>query len=199
LPSNHKDAREANDFFELEFDLGELKNRHSGNRMIALPLSSWVTLNSALRQSFGEGATAYMHQIGYSIGTSVVQESREMENTPPSELLRIIVSSAMFAGWGKFTLQGDVEEEGRLHAKIENCSSCYYEQPGTPPLCDMLVGMLNGLADELIHKPHLVNEEKCGYKKDNACEFSIVQTHDKSEEQKHWASYVIFPWHRPKR
>jgi hypothetical protein len=77
MPDHPQDSRKVGDFFDLEFELGELKNRHSGRRMLALPLSSWVTLNSALRQSFGDGATAYMHQIGYSIGTTIAQESRE--------------------------------------------------------------------------------------------------------------------------
>jgi predicted hydrocarbon binding protein len=198
MPDHVQDSRKVGDFFDLEFELGELKNRHSGRRMLALPLSSWVTLNSALRQSFGDGATAYMHQIGYSIGISIAHESRE-RNTPPSESLKILVSSAMFAGWGKFTIMGDTAEGIRFSAKVENCPSCFDEQPGSPPLCDMLVGMLNGLVDEVFRKPHLVTEYRCGYKKDNVCEFSILQTHDKSEEQKHWASYVIFPWHRSKR
>jgi predicted hydrocarbon binding protein len=198
LPDQLRYSREANDFFDLEFGLGELKNRRSGRRMLALPLSSWVTLNSALRESFGEGAQTYMHQIGYSIGTSIAQESKE-KDASPSDTLKALISSAMFAGWGKFTITGDTTEGVRFTVKVENCPSCFVEQPGSPPLCDMLVGMINGLADEVFQKPHLVTENRCGYKKDNLCEFSVLQTHDKSEEQKHWASYVIFPWHRPKR
>ena len=33
-----------------------------------LTAGAWVTLNSALRQSFGAGAVTYMHEIGIAWG-----------------------------------------------------------------------------------------------------------------------------------
>ncbi len=192
-------GRKVEEFFDLEFQKGILKNHHSGTRMLALPLSSWLTLNSALRQSFGDGARVYMHQIGYAIGASVAQEFRANSSPPHSVLMKILPGSVMSAGWGKLAMTEDPKETISLTFKLENCASCSYDQHVTPPLCDILVRMLNGVVDEVFKKPHLVNEFRCGYKTDQVCEFSVVKTYAMPEEQKHWASYVIFPWHRSNR
>ena len=187
-------ARRLDEFHDLDFEAGTIRNRRSGERMLMLTAGAWRNLNSALRQAFGEGAATYMHEVGYCIGISFGQDLKR--NSPTAgAIMEILPSVGKSIGWGRWKFSGDVKAWKRFNAKVEECPNCMREQNGTPP-CDLLVGVLNGLADEILEGPHVVTETRCGNKSDGACEFSVEATAEKTEEQKHWASFVMFPWLR---
>lgn len=193
--SNPNLDRTLDDFHQLDFEEGVIKNRRTGTRMVMLTSGAWVSLNSTLRQAFGAGASTYMHQIGYAIGTSFGQELKA-GGAKPEAIMDVLPSVGKTIGWGHWSYSGDTKNWKVFNARVEDCPSCVYEQSGTPPLCDLLVGVINGLQDEIFASPHVVTETRCGYKGDGVCEFSVEQTREKSEEQRHWASFVMFPWLR---
>ena len=132
------------------------------------------------------------------MGTSFGQDLKR-EDWTAKGIMEILPSVGRSIGWGRWGFSGDEERWKKFNAKVSECPNCVYEQPGTPPLCDLLVGVLNGLADEIFQSPHVVTEARCGYQKDGVCEFFIEETAEKSEEQKHWASFVMFPWLRRRK
>jgi predicted hydrocarbon binding protein len=166
--------------------------------MLMLTSGAWVTLNAALRQAFGEGAVTYMHEVGYCIGISFGEDLKGKDWTAKA-VMEILPAIGRSIGWGEWRFSGDTRSWKKFTASVHECPSCVSEQPGTPPLCDLLVGVLNGTADEVFGSPHIVTETRCGYKIDGLCEFLIEETSEKSEEQKHWASFVMFPWLRRRK
>ncbi len=56
------------------------------------------------------------------------------------------------------------------------------------------MGVLNGLTDNLFQRPHEAREMKCIAMKSDVCEVVIAEVTEKTAEQRHWGSYVLFPW-----
>jgi len=197
-PASPEGERQVNTFYNLDYATGIMTNRASGKRVMVLATEAWVTLGSVLRKAFGEGAPTYMRQVGYSLGVSLGHNiiGRALS---PSDTNRAILLVARAAGWGKVTYSGDTEKWTRYTTRFEHCPSCAEDQTGTPPVCDLLAGVVNGIADEVFMKPHRVTETICGYKKDGVCEFLVEEIAEPTDEQKHWASYVLFPWLRRRR
>lgn len=189
----HEREKQIGRFFELDNETGIITNRASGRRVLVLSTEAWVTLGSSLRKAFGAGSPTYMRQVGYSIGVSL---GHNIIGKPlsPSETYRAVPFLARVSGWGKVTYFGDTTNWTRYTARFENCPSCAEEQAGTPPVCDLLTGVVNGVSDEIFQRPHKVTEARCGYKKDSVCEFLVEATMEPTDEQKHWGTYVLFPW-----
>jgi predicted hydrocarbon binding protein len=166
--------------------------------MLMMTSEALMALETAIRQAFRDGAVAYMRQVGYCIGTSFGQSLKE-EGVAAGSVMEILPAATKSTGWGRLILTGDEQHWRRFVARVEGCPSCMLDRQGMPPLCDLLVGVINGLADEILESPHLVTETKCGYKTDNVCEFLVEQTSEQSEEQKYWATFVNFPWLRGRR
>jgi predicted hydrocarbon binding protein len=190
--------KQVDTFYSLDYKSGIITNRVSGRRVMVLATEAWVSLGSVLRKAFGEGAPTYMRQVGYSLGVSLGHNIIG-KTLSPSETNTAILLVARAGGWGKVTFSGDTERWTRYTARFENCPSCAEEQPGKPPVCDLLTGVVNGMEDEIFSKPHRVTETVCGYKKDGACEFLVEEIPEPTDEQKHWASYVLFPWLKSER
>ncbi len=62
---------------------------------------------------------------------------------------------------------------GQARITVKGCFFCLHARESTEPVCHILVGLVGGMADEIIGTTHRVMEEKCIAKGDPACEILI--------------------------
>ena len=150
-------------------------------------------------ETFKEGAIPFMFQIGYAVGSSFMEEMKKLDPNP-EVILTKLPEVAAASGWGRFTITGDVKLGRDVTFSVSRCPFCHRIEHAETPICDFLVGVLNGLSDNLFQRPHEAKETKCIPMKSEVCEVTITEVTEKTAEQRHWGSYVLFPWlFNPKR
>lgn len=191
--------RQIGDFFQLDFENGEIHLHSVKGRAFILPTETWVTLRRQLVETFKEGAIPFMFQIGYAVGSSFMEEMKKLDPNP-EVILTKLPEVAAASGWGRFTITGDMKLGRDVTFSVSRCPFCHRIESAEAPICDFLVGVLNGLSDNLFQRPHEAKETKCIPMKSEVCEVTITEVTEKTAEQRHWGSYVLFPWlFSPKR
>ncbi len=185
--------RQLGDFFRLDFENGEIHLHSVKGRAFILPTETWLTLRRELVKTFKEGAIPFMFQIGYVVGSSFMEEMKKTDSNP-EVILTKLPDVAAASGWGRFAIAGDVKLGRDVMFSVSRCPFCHRIEHTEVPVCDFLVGVFNGLSDNLFQRPHEAKETKCAAMKSEVCEVAITEVTEKSAQQSHWGSYVLFPW-----
>jgi predicted hydrocarbon binding protein len=67
---------------------------------------------------------------------------------------------------------GDLNS-GQARIVVKECFFCLHARESEGPVCHVLVGLINGIADEVIGSAHRVVEGKCIAKGDAVCEVTL--------------------------
>ena len=77
------------------------------------------------------------------------------------------------SGWGGFSLNSGDLNAGQAGITVKDCFFCLHARESTEPVCHVLVGLVGGMADEILDVSHRVTEQKCIAKGDGVCEILV--------------------------
>lgn len=158
----------------LDVDLlrGIVTRKEDGTRVIALGSHGWATIERELESTFITGAAVILQRVGYSYGRAMGRAAKKQE-IAPEMAFDAMQSLARESGWGGFTLNSGDLNRGEARITVRDCFFCLHAKESAEPVCFVLVGLVAGMADEILGVSHRVTEEKCIAKGDNICEILI--------------------------
>ena len=160
------------DLFDIDLEHGTLKRKIDGTRVAAMGSIGWATIEKELRGTFISGAAVILQRMGYSYGTYLGRHAKSLGQTP-EQTFESLQNFAKESGWGDMILSGGDLLSGQARIVVKGCFFCVHIRDSTEPVCNMLVGLVGGVADEMIGQTHRVQEERCIAKGDAVCEISV--------------------------
>jgi len=156
---------------KVDLEHGTVTRNIDGSRVIALGSHGWATIERELESTFITGAAVILQRVGYSYGRAVGRAAKRQE-LDPERAFEVMQELAKESGWGALSLNsGDLNAEARI--TMRDCFFCLHARESTEPVCHVLVGLIGGMADEILNVSHRVAEEKCIAKGDKLCEILI--------------------------
>lgn len=143
-----------------------------GSRVMALGSHGWATIEKELETTFVTGAAVILQRVGYSYGRSVGRAAMRA-GLDPEKAFDAMQSLARESGWGGFSLNSGDLNSGTAGITVKDCFFCLHARESTEPVCHVLVGLVGGMADEILGVSHRVSEQKCIAKGDSVCEILI--------------------------
>jgi predicted hydrocarbon binding protein len=157
---------------DVNLERGVVTRKVDGTRVIALGSRGWATMEKELQTTFITGAAVILQRLGYSYGRAMGRAARS-QGMPPEQTFEIIQTLARESGWGMLSLNGGDLFGGEARITVRDCFFCLHVPESTEPVCHVLVGLVGGMADEIIGSSHRVTEEKCIARGDSVCEILI--------------------------
>jgi predicted hydrocarbon binding protein len=77
------------------------------------------------------------------------------------------------SGWGQLALNSGDLYGGQAGIFVKECFFCLHARESTEAVCHVLVGLVGGIADEILGATHRVVEQKCIAKGDAVCEIFV--------------------------
>jgi predicted hydrocarbon binding protein len=160
------------EILDVDLTKGTVTRKDDGTRVIALGSRGWATIEKELQSTFITGAAVILQRIGYSYGRAMGRAAKKQE-IAPEQTFEAIQSLARESGWGGLTLNSGDLFGGDARITVRDCFFCLHATEATEPVCYILTGLVNGMADEIIGVSHRVTEEKCIAQGDAVCEILI--------------------------
>lgn len=158
--------------FVVDLDHGIVTRKADGLRVIALESHGWTTIEKELESTFMTGASVILQRVGYSYGRAMGRTAKARE-VPPEQVFDAMQTLARQSGWGTLSLSSGDLFGGEARVTVRDCFFCQHARESTEPVCFTLVGLVSGIADEIIGVTHRASEEKCIAKGDAVCEVLI--------------------------
>lgn len=162
------------EILKVDLDSGTVVRNLDGSRVIALGSHGWATIERELQSTFITGAAVILQRVGYSYGRAVGRAAKK-QLPEPERAFEAMQELARESGWGGFNLNSGDLNSGEARITVKDCFFCLHARDSTEPVCHVLVGLVGGMADEILDVSHRVTEEKCIAKGDNVCEILIEQ------------------------
>jgi predicted hydrocarbon binding protein len=151
---------------------GTVIRKEDGSRVIALGSHGWATMERELQSTFITGAAVILQRLGYSYGRAVGGAAKK-QGIAPEMAFDAMQTLARESGWGGFTLNSGDLYRGEAGITVKECFFCLHARESTEPVCFVLVGLVGGMADEILGVSHRVTEGKCIAKGDSVCEILV--------------------------
>ncbi len=173
------ETREVKDFFELDFRRGVMRNKYDGARVFVIAAKAFRTIEEGLYRSFSTGAAVMLRQMGYSYGKALAGRQRSLESGSNIAIVADLQAVALAAGWGRVSLPGDPLSDNNLKIIVEDCVFCtHYRQDVGEPRCHFLVGLIQGVAEELFMNQFIASETRCVRIGGPFCEIELTRKTD---------------------
>ena len=163
------EAPPKEEVFDVDLDHGVVTRKADGSRVFTMDSRGWATVEQELASTFITGAAVILQRVGYAYGRAMGRAIRR-EQGEQEDVLGVIQGIARESGWGQLGLNSGDLYGGQAKIIVRGCFFCLHAREATEPVCHVLVGLIGGLADELIGGTHRVIEEKCIAKGDAVCE-----------------------------
>jgi predicted hydrocarbon binding protein len=158
--------------YDVDLQKGTVTRKTDGSRVIALGSHGWATIEKELASTFITGAAVILQRLGYSYGRAMGRAAR-VQQIAPERAFEVIQELSREAGLGLFTLNSGDLSGGQAMITVKDCFFCLHARESTESVCHVLVGLVGGMADEIIGGNHRVIEDKCIAKGDAACSVVI--------------------------
>ncbi|MDA4123933.1 MAG: hypothetical protein OK438_00590 [Thaumarchaeota archaeon] len=158
--------------FDVDVEHGTIRRKEDGIRMMAVGSIGWATIEKELASTFMTGSAVILQRMGYSNGRYLGRLAKTRE-VAPQGAYEALQGFARELGYGEMRLVGGDLYGGQARILVKNCFFCLHIRDSTDPVCNLLGGVIGGVADEIIGSTHRVVEEKCVAKGDNICEFLV--------------------------
>jgi predicted hydrocarbon binding protein len=160
------------ELLKVDMEHGTVVRNLDGSRVIALGSHGWATIERELQTTFITGAAVILQRVGYSYGRAAGRAAKR-QVVEPERAFEAMQELARESGWGGFSLNSGDLNSGEARITVKDCFFCLHARESTEPVCHVLVGLVGGMADEILGVSHRVTEEKCISKGDGVCEVLI--------------------------
>jgi two-component system response regulator HydG len=168
------EAPPPEELYEVDLDKGVVTRKADGTRVLTKGSHGWATIERELASTFVTGAAVILQRVGYAYGRAMGRAAKS-NMTQPEEAFGALQTLAKESGWGQLTLNSGDLYGGQAGIVVKDCFFCLHAREATEPVCHVLVGLVGGIADEIIGGTHRVVEQKCIAKGDAVCEILIEQ------------------------
>jgi predicted hydrocarbon binding protein len=169
---NKKQPEPKEEIYDVDLENGTVTRKTDGSRVIALGSHGWATIEKELASTFITGAAVILQRLGYSYGRAMGRAAK-VQQIAPGEAFGVIQTLAREAGMGLFALNSGDLFGGQAIITVKECFFCLHARESTEPVCHVLVGLVGGMADEIIGGNHRVVENKCIARGDAVCAITI--------------------------
>ena len=157
---------------KVDMQHGTVTRNLDGSRVMALGSHGWATIEKELETTFITGAAVILQRVGYSYGRAAGRAAKRQE-LDPERAFEAMQTLARESGWGGFNLNSGDLNAGEAGITVKDCFFCLHASEAAEPVCHVLVGLVGGMADEILNVSHRVVEDKCIAKGDGVCEILI--------------------------
>lgn len=144
-------------------------------RYFLLNARSWREVERAVRTKFPKRAAPLLLAMGAAYGRAAALDYGAVTEDK-GKLRSYFVHLVLIAGWGKFSLSGDLDEGSKVIVRVSDCVFCARREAdansNTP--CCFITGACKGIADVAFDSPHKAQETKCRTKGDDFCEITVT-------------------------
>jgi len=168
------EAPPPEEVYEVDLEKGIVTRKSDGSRIFTMGSHGWATIERELASTFITGAAVILQRVGYAYGRAMGRAARSSE-TQPEDAFSVMQTLGRESGWGQLTLNSGDLYGGQAGIVVKGCFFCLHAREATEPVCHVLVGLVGGMADEIIGGTHRVVEGKCIAKGDAFCEILIEQ------------------------
>ena len=166
------EAPPKEEIYESDLEHGVVTRKDDGNRVFAMDSRGWATIEKELASTFITGAAVILQRVGYSYGRAMGRTFRSQEDEQ-EDAVAILQTIARESGWGQLLLNSGDLYGGQAKIVVRGCFFCLHAREATEPVCHVLVGLVGGIADEVMGGNHRAVEEKCVAKGDTVCEILV--------------------------
>jgi predicted hydrocarbon binding protein len=167
-----REEEPRDEVLKVDLEHGTVVRNLDGSRVMALGSHGWATIEKELQTTFITGAAVILQRVGYSYGRAVGRTAKKQQ-VDPERAFEAMQELARESGWGGFSLNSGDLNAGQAGITVRDCFFCLHARESTEPVCHVLVGLVGGMADEILEVSHRVTEQKCIAKGDAVCEILI--------------------------
>ena len=154
----------------FDFDEGVIRERQYKRRFFLFSARDWTAIRKGLFKLFGSGAGLILLDIARSVGCEFASEEKKA-GMPLQKFLDGLATRTYYAGWGSTVMTEN--DDGSIHIKIKDCAFCNDAEVNPNAGGCFLLGVVQGMFDQLMESPHAVKEEKCKTRGDAICHIVI--------------------------
>ena len=170
--SKKRQDEPVEEVLKVDMQRGIVTKNLDGSRVMALGSHGWATIEKELETTFITGAAVILQRVGYSYGRAAGRAAKRQQ-MDPEHAFEAMQGLARESGWGGFNLNSGDLNSGEARITVKDCFFCLHASESPDPVCHVLVGLVGGMADEILDVSHRVVEGKCIAKGDGVCEVLI--------------------------
>jgi len=169
------------EIYKWDEENGAILTASSKKRVFVMNAHSWDAVERYLFLNLLTGAEVLLSEMGNAYGRGIALDYRSVTEDPEN-LGSYFENLGLAAGWGRFTLSGDLHNGSKITVKVRDCVFCRDRNAslGRGDKCSFLMGVCKGIADTVFDFPHFVYETKCCAKGNDYCQ--IVMTREADSE-----------------
>jgi predicted hydrocarbon binding protein len=123
----------------------------------------------------GEKASTILYQSGFHGGALSSKRYRDVFGLLNEEIIRFMMEMGSQIGWGRFELERFDAGKKILIVRVYHSPFAEGYGPSSKPVCNMIRGILGGMASSVFGKQVESKEISCLAKGDEYCRFEIME------------------------
>lgn len=179
VPSVLRDVGGIKDLFRWDEQRGIISFTPANKRVFMMTARSWDTVEQDLYAKLRKGASPLFSDMGEAYGRATATDYRSITQDP-EDLAPYLEHLGRTAGWGRFSVSGDLSQGSKVVVRVENCVFCRSRNAsvyrGDP--CQFLMGVCRGIASTVFNAGYYAEETKCCARANEYCEIVIRRSSD---------------------
>ncbi len=174
--------------YRWDEDKGTITFSPSHRRVLITSAHAWDAVEQTLHLSLPMGAAPLLMQMGEAYGRMLATDYGPV-TSDPENVASYFEHLSLAAGWGKFSVAGDLKNGSKITVRVEDCVFCgsRNSSTGRKDPCHYLMGVCKGIVDTVLGGTHYVYEDKCCAKGNSFCEIVMGREDNKESKKNGWA------------
>src|SRR5487761_341457 len=160
-------------FYGIDSSTGKITMRQGTDRVFVFSAKGWSVLVRRICSSFDSGADVIFFEMGQHYGSSIALGVKN-EGADYERSIRQLIQRAIFSGWGKVSVSGNLPSGKNLALRLDSCVFCDGRK-SSKPSCNFFRGILSGIAQTLYGRSFKVIEEQCIASGNQCCKFVLEE------------------------
>jgi predicted hydrocarbon binding protein len=176
------------DLYRWDEEKGTIRFTASNRRAFLMSAHAWSAVEANLFLNLGRDAPRLLSAMGHALGRMIALDYRSATDEPEN-IETYFKYLSLAAGWGKFSLSGDLQNGSKIIVKVGECVFCASRNgsDGRKDPCWFLIGVCKGTADTVFDSPHNVYEAKCSAKGNDSCEIVLSKSSQSESGTADWS------------
>lgn len=151
-------SREATPKLELEHP-GVLHT--GGQRHLLVQPMLLSEVQKGVEDRLGAKAAEFLYAAGSTWAEAMLRRLKAALAAEGEELALLFCSHASEMGWGRWQLESYASQDNRITVRVQHSPTAAAYGQSDEPVCHLLAGAINGLAEFLLGLPCACNELSC--------------------------------------
>jgi len=164
------------DLYRWDEEKGTIRFVPSNRRVFVMNAHAWSAIEASLFSNIEKEAPRFLSAWGHAYGRMTALDYRSATHEPEN-IKSYFEYLSLAAGWGKFSLSGDLQGGSKITIKVVECAFCGSRNAseGRKDPCWFLTGVCKGVADTVFDSSHDARETKCFAKGNDSCDIVLTR------------------------